>query len=91
MSKVDISGSFLENSTAFDYLWFNSLESYDDFEQNRRYYHSRDLFTDVRPHRFAFRVWLQSMGLRYFIEMAFYAALVALFQYYITNFNKDMY
>ena len=31
------------------------------------------------------------MSLRYFIEMAFYAALVAVFQYYITNFNSDMF
>ena len=58
VSNVDVSGSFFENSTAYEYLWYNKLESYDDFESNRRFYHSRDLILDVRPHRFAFRVWL---------------------------------
>ena len=42
---------------------------------------------DVRPHSFTFRVWLQSMNLRYFIEMTFFLVNVLVFQYYITAFN----
>ena len=89
-SKVDVSGSFLENSTAYDYLYYNKLDSQDDFESKKRFYHDRDLTLDVRPNRFAYRVWFESMNLRYFIEMAFFLANVLVFQLYITSFNKDM-
>lgn len=72
-SKVDVSGSFYENSTAYDFLTFKDLNDTEDFESKRRLYHTRDLREDIRPHGFAFRVWLESMSLRYFIEMAFFA------------------
>ena len=78
-SKVDISGSFLENSTAYDYLRYGELDSLDDFESKKRFYHDRDLTLDVRPNRFAYHVWFKSMNLRYFIEMAFFAVMVILF------------
>ena len=90
VSKVDVSGSFLENSTAYDYLKFGNLSGTDDFEKNKRFYHSRDLTLDVRPHRFAYRVWYESMNLRYFIEMAFFMICVFIFQYFISKFNTDM-
>ena len=83
-SKVDVSGSYLENSTAYDYLWYSKLDSVDDFESKRRFYHDRDLTLDVRPNRFAYRVWFESMNLRYFIEMAFFLINVLVFQLYIT-------
>ena len=78
-SKVDVSGSYLENSTAYDYLWYSKLDSVDDFESKRRFYHDRDLTLDVRPNRFAYRVWFESMNLRYFIEMAFFFINVLVF------------
>ena len=87
---MDVSGSFLENSTAYDYLIYNKLDSLDDYESKKRFYHDRDLTLDVRPNRFAYRVWFESMNLRYFIEMAFFLANVLVFQLYITSFNKDM-
>ena len=90
ISKVDVSGSVLENSTAFDYLMYGRLDSYEDFESKKRFYHKRNLEQDVRPNRFAYRVWFQSMNLRYFIEMAFFAVNILVFQYYITRFNKDL-
>ena len=84
ISKVDVSGSFFENSTAYDYLKFHDLNDTEDFESQRRLYHKRNLREDIRPHGFAFRVWLESMSLRYFIEMAFFAVQVMWFQYYIS-------
>ena len=78
-SKVDISGSFLENSTAYDYLRYGELNSLEDFESKKRFYHDRDLTLDVRPNRFAYHVWFKSMNLRYFIEMAFFVVMVILF------------
>ena len=89
-SRVDISGSIFENSTAFNYIFYNYFSSNEDFESKRRFYHKRDLTTEVRPHRFSYRVWLQSMNLRYFIEMAFFAMNVLIFQYYLSMFNKDL-
>jgi len=79
ISKVDVSGSFYENSTAYGYLTFGNLNGMTDFEKRRRFYHKRDLQKDVRPHKFAFRVWLESMSLRYYIEMAFFATQVLWF------------
>ena len=54
---MDVSGSFLENSTAYDYLFFSKLDSHEDFESKRRFYLHRDLQEDIRPNRFAYRVW----------------------------------
>ena len=57
ISKVDVSGSYLENSTAYDFLFYRKLDSHDDFESRRRFYHHRNLQEDIRPNRFAYRVW----------------------------------
>ena len=89
-SKVDVSGSFFENSTAYDYLTRGKLSSNTDWESKKRLYHKRDLTLDVRPHAYAYRVWMQSMSLRYFIEMTFFAVNVIVFQYYISKFNNDL-
>ena len=62
----------------------------DDYEEERRFYHKRDLKNDVRPHAFAYRVWFQSMSLRYNIEMAFFVLCVLVFQFFISSFNTDM-
>ena len=71
-------------------MFYNYTDSKEDFEEKRRFYHGRDLTLDVRPHQFSYRVWLQSMSLRYFIEMAFFAVNVMIFQYYLSGFNKDL-
>ena len=73
ISKVDVSGSILENSTAFDYIKHGYLDSENDFESKRRFYHNHNLEL-VRPNGYEYRVWFQSMNLRYFIEMAFFLA-----------------
>ena len=80
----------MENSTAYDYLKFGNVDSNIDFEQKKRFYHSRDLKRDVRPHHYAYRVWLESMKLRYFFEMVFFFVCVILFQRFISAFNTDM-
>ena len=89
-SKVDVSGSFLENSSSYNILKFSKLKYTVDFEAKRRFYSKRDLDTDVRPHPYAYRVWFQSMSLRYNIEMIFFGILVLFFQYFISSFNTDM-
>lgn len=33
MSQVDVSGSWLENSTLYDFLWFQSVGDEEDFEE----------------------------------------------------------
>lgn len=83
-SRVDVSGSVFENSTAYNFLFTDYFKSKEDFEEKRRFYQSRDLTIDVRPHRFSYRVWLQSMSLRYFIEMTFFAISVLVFQYFLS-------
>ena len=62
----------------------------EDFEAKNRFYHKRDLDNDVRPHKYAYRVWFQSMSLRYNIEMLFFAIAVFVFQFFISGFNTDM-
>ena len=89
-SKVDVSGSIMENSTAYKIVKFGKTKFVEDFEAKNRFYVKRDLNNDVRPHPFAFRVWFQSMSLRYNIEMAFFFAAVILFQNFISKFNTDM-
>ena len=50
-SKVDVSGSILENSTCYNILKFNKTKYMEDFEEKKfRFYHKRDLDNDVRPH-----------------------------------------
>lgn len=56
ISKVDVSGSILENSTAFDYIKYGRLDGENDFESKKRLYHHRNL-EEVRPNGFAYRVW----------------------------------
>ena len=88
-SKVDISGSVMENSTCYDILWFEKTTYKYDFEEKKRFYKHRDLRT-IRPHKLSFRVWFQSMSLRYNIEMAFFCICVLAFQYFVSAFNTDM-
>ena len=90
MSQVDVSGYWLEISTMYDFLWFQSVDDEEDFEVRHRFYHSRDLEVDVRPHKLTYRFWYESMYFRYFIEMAFFAINVLVFQYYISQFNSDI-
>ena len=80
----------METSTAFEHLMFNKLEYDEDFEIPARFYQSRDIKDVVRPHRFTYRVWHQSMNLRYFIEMTFFLVFLIFFQYNISAFNKDV-
>jgi len=62
----------------------------EDFEVKSRFYHKRDLVNGVRPHMLGYRVWYQSMSLRYNIEMLFFMICVFVFQYFISSFNTDM-
>jgi hypothetical protein len=77
VSKVDASGSFFEEATTYNILKDGRLEFGDDYEERHRFYKKRTFM--ARSHGYGFRVWLESMRLRYFIEMLFFAVNVAFF------------
>eukprot|EP00351_Strombidinopsis_sp_SopsisLIS2011_P001145 CAMPEP_0116882880 /NCGR_PEP_ID=MMETSP0463-20121206/15278_1 /TAXON_ID=181622 /ORGANISM="Strombidinopsis sp, Strain SopsisLIS2011" /LENGTH=272 /DNA_ID=CAMNT_0004536839 /DNA_START=1987 /DNA_END=2805 /DNA_ORIENTATION=+ len=87
-SKVDAGGNLLGNATAYKILTQDSLDYIHDFERNHRFYEKRDS-VNVKPHKLMFRVWWESMEVRYFIEVFMFIVLTANFQYYITVFNGD--
>ena len=42
------------------------------------------------PHQFNIQVWKQSMSLRYLIETVIFFGLMAVFQFEVSSFNKDL-
>ena len=89
-SKVDTCGSFLENSIPYKILKFQKFGYKEDLEEARmRFYHSRDIHHDVRPHMLTLRVWFQSMSIRYRIEMIFFILCTLAFQFYIGLFVSE--
>ena len=89
-SKVDACGSLLENSIPYKILKFEKIDYKVDLEEKRmRFYHKRDVYLDVRPHVWTFRVWFQSMNMRYKIEMVFFILCTLAFQFYIGLFVSE--
>ena len=41
----------------------------------------------AKPHILTFRVWCESISLRYLIEIIVYIGLLVAFQYYLSNYN----
>ena len=90
-SKVDACGSILENSVPYTILKFQRTNHKEDLEEKRmRFYHKRDIFDDVRPHMWTYRVWFQSMSMRYKIEMIFFILCTLAFQFYIGLFVDEL-
>ena len=87
-SHLEISGSFLEHSTSFDYLAFGRLDFLEDFESKRRFNKLQNFDFDVRPHRFTYQVWYESIGTRFFFEILFFLVAVVYFQWNITMFTN---
>jgi len=90
-SKIDVSGTIMDNSSCWTILRYGDLGFNEDFEYRHRFYVDRHGNRNtVRPHILTFRVWCESIKLRYFIEMIVYLALLFAFQYYVSNYNDDM-
>ena len=86
-SKVDVSGSLMDNSSAYNLIRYGDLRYQEDFEKRYRFYMPKNLADKIRPHLLTFRVWAESIKLRYFIEMIIFAGLVLYFQVILSDFN----
>ena len=81
--NLDVAGSFFETSTAYGVLFksrggnFSKTQD-NDYELQHRFYKGKDL-DRIAPHILNFRVVLNSMQTRYFLEMVFYFMLVIAF------------
>lgn len=93
-SKIDISGHIMDNSSCFTILRYGNLSYNEDFEYRYRFYSDGRLANQnqskARPHLFTFRVWCESIKLRYFIEMIVYFTMLMTFQYFVSKYNDDL-
>ena len=87
-SKTDVGGSIFDLATSYDLAVVNQLGYHEDNELRKRFYRVRK--EKPMPHAFNIQVWKQSMSLRYLIEAFVFFALMAVFQYEISLFNKDL-
>ena len=90
-SKIDVSGTIMDNSSCFTILRYGDIGYDEDFEFRYRFYVDRATTrSTIRPHILTFRVWCESIKLRYFIEMLVYFGLLMGFQQYVSNYNNDL-
>ena len=81
----------MDNSSCWTILRFGDLSYDEDFEFRYRFYVDRTSTTStIRPHILTFRVWCESIKLRYFIEMIVYLGILIGFQQYISAYNNDL-
>ena len=78
------------NSSNYHILRYGHLSYAEDYEYRYRFYRKHYDTETVKPHFLSFRVWAESINLRYFIEMVMYFALLITFQYYVVAYNKDL-
>ena len=60
-SKVDVSGSLMDNSSAYTILRYGDLRYLEDFEKRYRFYMPRNVMEKIKPHILTFRVWAESI------------------------------
>jgi hypothetical protein len=89
-SNTDIGGSVFDLATSYDLLFANNLNDEVDSERRKRFHKKRDKEEKPEPHLFSYVVWKKSISLRYFFEVFLFFALVILFQYEVSAFNKDL-
>ena len=90
-SKIDVSGTIMDNSSCWTILRYGHLNYDEDFEFRYRFYVDRaSTRSTIRPHILTFRVWCESIKLRYFIEMLVYLGMLIGFQQYISAYNNDL-
>ena len=88
--KTDISGSLFDLSTSYNLTFVNKIAYEEDLESSSRFYHKKDIKNDARPHIVTYRVWFDSMNLRYYIEMFVFLFVIIKFQYSCNLFNTDL-
>ena len=77
-SNIDTSGSFFVNSTSHQILTVHKLAYIEDYERSHRFYVRRDP-GETRSHPYLFQVYLNSMQMRYFIEIVTFSLLAVAF------------
>ena len=87
-SNIDTSGDFMSNSTCYQILTVSNIGHIEDFETVNRFYSERH-YKKIRPHGFMYKVYIQSMQQRYFIEVLVFLTLAVVFQIYIDKFNTS--
>jgi len=85
-SNVDASGSFFACSTCYNILTQSKLSHSEDYASSHMFYHPFNL-DEVRPHEYIYKIYLQSMQQRYFIEVMLFLVMAIVFQYFIDRFN----
>ena len=88
-SKTDIGGSVFDLSTSYYLLNVNQLRYQEDNELRKRFYMPRGNERPM-PHRCTLAVWKKSMSLRYSIEAIIFFLLLFIFQFEMSQFNKDL-
>lgn len=82
-SNLDISGSFMDSSTAYGILnHFDDRYNF-DFESQNRFYRASSSEREIKPHKMNFMIVRKSMQIRYFMEIGFMVILATCFQYYL--------
>ena len=89
-SKTDIGGSMFDLSSTYYLLFTNRVNYQEDNEIRRRFYQPRNPDERPMPHGLTYAVWKKSMSLRYAIESVIFLAVLCIFQYEISLFNKDL-
>jgi hypothetical protein len=81
----------MDNSSCWTILRYGHLSYDEDFEFRYRFYVDRATTrSTIRPHILTFRVWCESIKLRYFIEMLVYFGFLIGFQQYVSIYNSDL-
>ena len=89
-STTDIGGGIFDLATSYDLTFTNKLRYKEDNEHRKRFYRQTFAEEQPQPHIMTFEVWKKSLTLRYSIEAFLFFAVMILFQYEISRFNKDL-
>ena len=94
-SKTDISGSIFELASCYTLCFRNDMIQNKADTEVRLRFKCGSGDSDVggykpMPHYLTKQVWLRSMSVRYLLETLVFFALVAVYQYEVSLFNKDL-
>lgn len=86
---LDASGSILGRSTCYNILTHFGERYRMDYEHTYRFYKRPDQNSGSQPHMLSFKVYRESMQVRYFLEMAALLWLTISFQLKTLSFAED--
>ena len=95
-SKLDSSASIFEQSTSYKILNNTNFSQTDDYEAKYLRFWKRCCKSNARqgdndmPHILNYRVWKESMLVRYALETFVYSVQVLALTYFISKFNQDL-